>query len=170
LRRMAAKGSGLNFKLNGESLNRGFLLRPVENRQDYGGRESPSHIKPVIIFFALFQSEERVDRGSCICNNICMYEIRFAEGVKDDLKRIPAHYRSIILGQIELHLSQAPDQESRRKKMLPSLVPEFESAPPVWQLRVGEFRVFYDIDPDRKIVHVRLVRKKPAHRTTEEIL
>jgi mRNA-degrading endonuclease RelE of RelBE toxin-antitoxin system len=99
-----------------------------------------------------------------------MYEIRLAESVKDDLEQVPAHYRGIILDAIETHLSHNPDQETRRKKMLASLVPNFEAVPPVWQLRVGSYRVFYDVDAAEKIVYVRLVRKKPAHKTTEEIL
>lgn len=99
-----------------------------------------------------------------------MYEIRLAESVPDDLERVPAHYRGIILDAIETHLSHDPGQETRRKKMLVSLVPNFEAVPPVWELRVGDYRIFYDVDSAKKIVYVRLVRKKPAHKTTEEIL
>jgi mRNA-degrading endonuclease RelE of RelBE toxin-antitoxin system len=38
-----------------------------------------------------------------------------------------------------------------------------------WQLRVGDFRVFYDVDVEQKAVIVRAVRRKGT-RTTEEIL
>jgi len=97
-------------------------------------------------------------------------QIRLAESVRDDLKRVPAHYRCIILDAMEAHLSRNPEQGTRRKKMLVSLVPNFEARTPVWQLRVGDYRVFYDVDQAEKIVYVRLVRKKPAPRSTEEIL
>jgi len=30
--------------------------------------------------------------------------------------------------------------------------------------------VFYDVDEEKMTVHVRAVRRKPPHRTTEEIL
>jgi mRNA-degrading endonuclease RelE of RelBE toxin-antitoxin system len=99
-----------------------------------------------------------------------MYEIHLAQEVKDDLMQIPAHYRSIILDVIKKHLAHEPLRETKRKKILVSLVPDFEAVPPVWQLKVGSYRVFYDVDEAEKIVFVRLVRKKPAHKTTEEIL
>lgn len=50
------------------------------------------------------------------------------------------------------------------------MIPPFESDPPIWELRVGEFRVFYDVDEIERIVYIRAVRHKPPHKTTEEIL
>jgi len=41
---------------------------------------------------------------------------------------------------------------------------------PVWELRINEYRVFYDVDDAAKQVVVRAVRRKPPHKTTEEIL
>ena len=41
---------------------------------------------------------------------------------------------------------------------------------PVWELRVGEYRVFYDVDDTEHVVTVRAIRHKPPHATTEEIL
>ena len=40
---------------------------------------------------------------------------------------------------------------------------------PVWQLRVGDLRVFYDVDAERREVVVRAVRRKGG-RNTKEIL
>ena len=60
--------------------------------------------------------------------------------------------------------------ETRNKKILVGLTPPWEHQPPVWELRVGEYRVFYDVDePDRRVT-VRAVRRKPPHATTEGIL
>jgi mRNA-degrading endonuclease RelE of RelBE toxin-antitoxin system len=42
--------------------------------------------------------------------------------------------------------------------------------PPVWELRLDEDRVFYDVDETEKTVKVRAVRHKPPHKTTEEIV
>ncbi len=42
--------------------------------------------------------------------------------------------------------------------------------PPVWELRVREYRVFYDVAAAEQTVYVRAIRRKPGHRTTEEIL
>ena len=53
--------------------------------------------------------------------------------------------------------------------MLETLEP-WDQLGPVWQLSVGDFRVFYDVVEDDRLVIVRAVRRKPAHRTTDEIL
>jgi mRNA-degrading endonuclease RelE of RelBE toxin-antitoxin system len=40
----------------------------------------------------------------------------------------------------------------------------------VRELRVGKYRVFYDVDEPAQRVIVRAIRAKPPGRTTEEIL
>ena len=99
-----------------------------------------------------------------------MYEIRYSPGVSQDLRELKAFVRRQILDSVDQHLSRAPTRETRRRKILHGLVPPFEADPPIWQLRVGEYRVFYDVDEIERIVYVRAVRHKPPHRTTEEIL
>jgi mRNA-degrading endonuclease RelE of RelBE toxin-antitoxin system len=37
-------------------------------------------------------------------------------------------------------------------------------------VRIGEYRVFYDVDEETSTVTIRAVRSKPPHKTTEEIL
>lgn len=59
---------------------------------------------------------------------------------------------------------------TKNRKILVSLIPPFEVVPPVWELRVGDHRVFYDVAEEEEAVYVRAVRHKPPHRTTEEIL
>jgi mRNA-degrading endonuclease RelE of RelBE toxin-antitoxin system len=49
-------------------------------------------------------------------------------------------------------------------------VPPWTAEPPIWELRVGVFRVFYDVATEVDVVYVRTVRREPPHRTTEEIL
>ncbi len=99
-----------------------------------------------------------------------MYRIRFAESVEKDLRGLRAYDRKKILDAIERQLSAEPGVETCHRKILVGLVPPFEAVPPIWQLAVGEFRVFYDLDEEEKTVVVRAVRKKPPHKTTEEIL
>jgi mRNA-degrading endonuclease RelE of RelBE toxin-antitoxin system len=60
--------------------------------------------------------------------------------------------------------------ETRNKKVIPGLIPPWKHEPPVWELRVGEFRVFYDVNKESAHVIVRAVRRKPPHKTTEDIL
>ena len=99
-----------------------------------------------------------------------MYEIEFSEGVENDLRKIPVYGRNVVLDAIERQLMRTPGAQTRNRKMLTSLVPPFESVPPIWELRVGEYRIFYDLDKERRKVFVRAIRRKPPHRTTEEIL
>ncbi len=63
----------------------------------------------------------------------------------------------------------APADPTTRKKMLTGIQPPWNALRPVWQLRVGDFRVFYDVDTRSRRVVVRAVRRK-GRKTTEEIL
>ncbi len=99
-----------------------------------------------------------------------MYEILFSEDVAGDLGRVSANQRARILGRIEVQLRHAPTRQSRNRKILVGLVPPWEHVDPVWELRIGEYRVFYDVDESRSTVIIRAIRRKPPHRTTEEIL
>lgn len=99
-----------------------------------------------------------------------MFNIRFAEGVAQDLKRIPVFYRNQILDAIKRQLVNTPDSETRNRKILTKLLPPWEGIEPVWELRVGEYRVFYDISRDDITVYVRAVRRKPLGKKTEDII
>ncbi|UCF97367.1 MAG: type II toxin-antitoxin system RelE/ParE family toxin [Spirochaetaceae bacterium] len=99
-----------------------------------------------------------------------MYQIEFSEGVETDLKKIRIYTRKIILDAVEQKLVHRPNIETKNRKVLVNLIPPFESIPPIRELRVGDFRVFYDVDQDAEKVYVRAVRKKPPHSTAEEIL
>ena len=99
-----------------------------------------------------------------------MYDIRYSPGVEHDLKKIKVFLRRQILDGIDEHLSHVPTRITRKRKLLHGLIPPFDSDPPIWQLSVGEYRVFYDVDEIERIVYVRAVRHKPPHKTTEEIL
>ena len=99
-----------------------------------------------------------------------MYELRFAADVEDDLKRVRVHDRRRILDSIETQLSHQPTVSTRNRKILVDLTPAWEANPPIWELRVGTYRVFYDVDEDQKEVYVRAVREKPPDKRTEDIL
>jgi mRNA-degrading endonuclease RelE of RelBE toxin-antitoxin system len=99
-----------------------------------------------------------------------MYEIEYAEDVVDDLANLRAYQRKQILDRIEVQLTHQPTQQTRNKKILVGLIPPWEYVEPVWELRIGEYRVFYDVDEDASIVTIRAIRHKPPHKTTEEIL
>ena len=99
-----------------------------------------------------------------------MFAIEFSEGVVEDLARVRPFERRRILEAIEAQLGDLPTSESRNRKQLRGLVPPFEAVPPIWELRVGNYRVFYDVDDEEQRVDVRAIRRKPPHTRTEEIL
>jgi mRNA-degrading endonuclease RelE of RelBE toxin-antitoxin system len=98
-----------------------------------------------------------------------MIDIRFAEGAVVDLEAFPSFRRAAIADAIERQLSRAPLTPSRNRKELVGLVPPWDQVRPVWELRVGEHRVFYDVDPDGRVVIVQAVRHK-GRKTTGEAL
>lgn len=98
-----------------------------------------------------------------------MHAIRFDENAIGELRRIRAFERATILNEIEKQLGRNPSREGARKKMLVGLVPPWDQARPVWQLRVGDHRVFYDVAEEERIVIVRAIRHK-GRKGTEEIL
>ncbi|MGH2725676.1 MAG: type II toxin-antitoxin system RelE family toxin [Actinomycetota bacterium] len=99
-----------------------------------------------------------------------MFEIRFAVDVERDLRGIKAPDRRRILDTLEEQLSHEPNLETKNRKILVNLTPPFETVPPVWELRIGDYRAFYDVDEEQEVVYVRAVRRKSPHKTTEEIL
>jgi mRNA-degrading endonuclease RelE of RelBE toxin-antitoxin system len=99
-----------------------------------------------------------------------MYRIAYAESVSRDLAAVRSHDRKRVLDSIEEQLTHEPTRPSRRRKVIVGLVPPWEHAPPIWQLRVGSYRVFYDVDEGATAVTIRAIRYKPPHKTTEEIL
>ena len=99
-----------------------------------------------------------------------MFRIEYAEGVANDLACLRAYERSLILDCIEKQLQDNPVQQTRQKKILVGLIPPWEYMEPVWELRIGEFRIFYDVNEEEMNVIIRAIRRKPPHKTTEEIL
>ena len=98
------------------------------------------------------------------------FALALSEGVKEDLEGLRAYDRRVLLEAIEAQLTYTPHVETNQRKLLRNLVPPFEAIPPIWQLRVGAFRVFYDVNAEERRVSVRAIRRKPAHLKTEEIL
>jgi mRNA-degrading endonuclease RelE of RelBE toxin-antitoxin system len=98
-----------------------------------------------------------------------VFSIEYAVSAKEELKALKKRHQRMIMGAIDRNLTSEPLTATRSKKPLHGLVPPWEHIPPVWQLRVGDFRVFYDVSPGSQVVMVRAIRHKGT-RTTEEIL
>ena len=106
----------------------------------------------------------------CICEDICVFQIRFAEGVEEDLRNIRIYYRNQILDAIEEQLAREPETRTKNRKLLENLIPPWQTVAPIWELRVGDYRVFYDVSAAESVVYVRAVRRKPRGTKTEDIL
>jgi len=59
---------------------------------------------------------------------------------------------------------------TKNRKLLDNLVSPWQTVAPIWELRIGEYRVFYDFSAAESIVYVRAVRRKPPGTKTEDIL
>lgn len=99
-----------------------------------------------------------------------MYTIEYAESIAEDLAKVRPHRRKFVLDAVENQLAHEPTRQTKNRKMLVGLTPPWGHVQPVWELRIGEYRVFYDVDEQASVVIVRAIRRKPPHRTTEEIL
>jgi mRNA-degrading endonuclease RelE of RelBE toxin-antitoxin system len=75
-----------------------------------------------------------------------------------------------LLDSIEEQLVHEPETATRNRKLLENLTPPWHSMEPIWELRVGEYRVFYDVSLTEWVVYVRAVRKNPRRTKTEDIL
>ena len=86
------------------------------------------------------------------------YLIDITVEAKRDLNSLKAFYRSAILTAIEQHLKQTPaqtgDMRIKRLRLLAS---------PAYRLRVGDYRVYYDIDEAEETVTIlRVLPKKDS--------
>jgi len=71
------------------------------------------------------------------------FEIELAAQAVEDFRRLPARDRSSIRSALERHLRYGPGKESMSSiKRLRGMVR------PQYRLRVGDFRVFYDVIED----------------------
>jgi hypothetical protein len=72
-----------------------------------------------------------------------IYAIEITDLAIEELRNIRAFERRPILEVIRQQLTYKPTVITRNRKLLESLIPSFEIVPPIWELRVGEYRVFY---------------------------
>ena len=104
------------------------------------------------------------------CDYICgrmVFKVFLGELAREHLEALRPFDRNRILDQIDTQLRSSPTVVTARRKMLLGTTPPFEHVQPVWQLRVGDFRVIYDVDRREHIVIVRAVLHKGKKRTGE---
>jgi mRNA-degrading endonuclease RelE of RelBE toxin-antitoxin system len=81
-----------------------------------------------------------------------------------------AYDRRLVLDRIDRDLKEQPTHETRNRKLLLGIHTDWANTESIWQLRVGEIRVFYDVDHARQRVLIRAIRRMPPHKTTEDIV
>jgi mRNA-degrading endonuclease RelE of RelBE toxin-antitoxin system len=87
-----------------------------------------------------------------------VYTIEFSARAEQDLKWFKKSVRNEILDEIEAQLHYEPAVETRnRKRLRPNQKAE-------WELRMGRFRVFYDVDTVVQIVAIEAVGLKIGNR------
>lgn len=86
------------------------------------------------------------------------FAIQITEGAEADVRALPAYARRLVFDGQETHLQYQPTEGTRRIKPLRSN--------PVagWELRLGDYRVLYDVDPAEMVVTVQVVGEKIGNR------
>lgn len=90
------------------------------------------------------------------------YDIQYAEQAVEDLRAMRAFDQRAVLEGIEIHLLHQPRFISKSRIKLMNQ--------PFWsqyRLRVGDFRVYYDVDDDARVVSVLRILMKAADQTPE---
>jgi mRNA-degrading endonuclease RelE of RelBE toxin-antitoxin system len=83
-----------------------------------------------------------------------MYDIAYTDDAIEDLKYFKKHEQNEIIDGIEQQLRYEPTVQTRnRKQMRPN-----EKAD--WELRIGNFRVLYDVDTEVRIVEIQRIGEK----------
>ncbi len=83
-----------------------------------------------------------------------MYQIEYTQNALNDLKWFEKHEQKVIVQAIDTQLSYEPTVPTRnRKPMRPNPLG-------AWELRVGEFRVLYDVSETVQIVEIERIGQK----------
>jgi mRNA-degrading endonuclease RelE of RelBE toxin-antitoxin system len=99
------------------------------------------------------------DRGGESCDLAStMYEIEITPEAIDDLRALLKRERRVVVDGIERALLHEPGRETRnRKRLRPNELAE-------WELRVAQFRVFFDVDEGARVVKVIAMGRKRGNR------
>jgi mRNA-degrading endonuclease RelE of RelBE toxin-antitoxin system len=86
-----------------------------------------------------------------------MYEIEYTPQAIEDLKYFQKHEQQKILDEILVQLRYQPTVETRnRKRTRPNIIAR-------WELRIGEFRVFYNVEEQVQIVEIQRIGEKEGN-------
>lgn len=86
------------------------------------------------------------------------FHLRWSPDARDHLVGLPGNQRTIALEGAETHLKDQPDQATKRKKLLR------ENPISTWELRLGNLRLFYNVDTEQQVVEIVAVGVKDHNR------
>ena len=86
------------------------------------------------------------------------YQIEYTESAIDDIAYFKKYERGLIVTAIEEQLTYEPIREVRNRK------PMEANALARWEVRVGKYRIFYDVEVLDRVVLIKAVGWK-AHNT-----
>lgn len=79
------------------------------------------------------------------------FVVELTEKALDDLRFMKKYEQAFLVEAMERHLSQDPVTVARNRKLLrPNELAE-------WELRLGAFRVFYDVEVRARVVRVKAI-------------
>lgn len=83
-----------------------------------------------------------------------VFRIAFTPSALEDVAWFRKHEQVIIFDAIEEQLMYQPNIQTGNRKMLrPNQVAE-------WELRLGKFRMFYDVDSISQVVEIKMIGYK----------
>lgn len=87
-----------------------------------------------------------------------MFQVELTPSAVEDLRSLKRVEQRFVLDAIEQQLPFEPTTATRNRKALR------ENKLSEWELRIGDFRVFYDVDDNRLVVRVKAVGWKEHNR------
>lgn len=86
------------------------------------------------------------------------FHLRWSPDARDHLAGLSGNQRTTALDGAETHLKDHPDQATKRKKLLR------ENPIATWELRLGDLRLFCNIDAEQHAVEIVAVGVKDHNR------
>lgn len=86
------------------------------------------------------------------------FEVKLTSAALGDLAPFKRRDRKFILDGLEGQLAYEPHVETRnRKRLRPNRTSE-------WEVRIGKYRVFYDVRQNERIVEVKVIGEKRGNK------
>jgi mRNA-degrading endonuclease RelE of RelBE toxin-antitoxin system len=87
-----------------------------------------------------------------------MFKIEFTSEALDDMRQFKKYEKRKIIKEIEMQLFHQPmDITRNRKRLRPNDTAE-------WELRIGKYRVFYDVFEEHRVVKIEAVGFKKGNK------